>query len=215
MQTIPRVLALLCLILQPLGARAEGERAGEFDYYVISLSWSAAWCALEGDARRDPQCDTGRGLTFVLHGLWPQYEEGWPTYCRTGERDPTRAETAAMADIMGGAGLAFYQWKKHGRCSGLSAPAYFRTARSAYGRITVPEVFADIRKPLEIPAKVIEDAFLEANPGLSGDEITITCKDGRIEEVRLCLTSDLELRQCGADVVKDCTLSDAVLEPIR
>ena len=28
-------------------ARAEGEPAGDFDYYVMSLSWSAAWCALE------------------------------------------------------------------------------------------------------------------------------------------------------------------------
>lgn len=204
---------LAALLAGPL--RADGERAGDFDYYVLSLSWSASWCALEGDARDDPQCDRGRGLTFVLHGLWPQYEDGWPQYCRTAERDPTRGETAAMADVMGGAGLAFYQWKKHGRCSGLSAPDYYRTAREAFGRVKVPKVFRDVSRPLTLPASVIEDAFLEANPGLDRDQITITCAEGLIQEVRLCLTPDLGFRRCGTDAIRDCRLKDAVLEPVR
>jgi ribonuclease T2 len=208
------LLALAALCWAP-AARAEGERAGDFDYYVLSLSWSAAWCTLEGDARGDPQCEGGRGLTFVLHGLWPQHEDGWPSFCRTAERDPTRAQTAAMADIMGGAGLAFYQWKKHGRCSGLSAEAYFRTARKAYEAVTIPDLFALVDRPLSLPASVIEDAFLEANPALTRDQITITCKDGRIQEARLCLTRDLIPRRCGADVIRDCRLRDAILEPVR
>lgn len=195
--------------------RAEGERAGDFDYYVLSLSWSAAWCALEGDSRDDPQCDDGRGLTFVLHGLWPQYEDGWPSFCRTVERDPTRAETAAMADIMGGAGPAFHQWKKHGRCAGLSAPDYFRTARAAYDRVAIPGFLADVSRRLQVPAAVIEDAFLEANPDLVRDQITITCKEGLIQEARICLTRDLGFRRCGDDVIRDCRLPDAVLEPVR
>ena len=196
-------------------ARAEGEQAGEFDYYVLSLSWSAAWCALEGDSRDDPQCDDGRGLTFVLHGLWPQHEEGWPAFCRTAQRDPTRAQTAAMADIMGGAGPAFHQWKKHGRCSGLSAPDYFRTARAAYDRVAIPGFLADVSRRLQVPAAVIEAAFLEANPDLARDQITITCKAGLIREARICLTRDLDFRRCGVDVIRDCRLPDAVLEPVR
>lgn len=196
-------------------AKAEGERAGDFDYYVLSLSWSAAWCALEGDSRNDPQCDDGRGLTFVLHGLWPQYDVGWPSFCRTVERDPTRAETAAMGDVMGGSGPAFYQWKKHGRCSGLPARDYFDTARKAYQRVEIPALFADVSRSLTLPASVIEDAFLEANPGLARDQITITCKDGLIQEARVCLTRDLGFRRCGDDVIRDCRLTDAVLEPVR
>jgi ribonuclease T2 len=210
-----RVLLALAMVCLGSGVRAEGEAAGDFDYYVLSLSWSAAWCALEGDARNDPQCDEGRGLTFILHGLWPQHEEGWPSFCRTGKRDPSRAQTAEMADIMGGSGLAFYQWKKHGRCSGLSAEDYYRTARQAFDRIRVPELFARVDQPLALPASVIEDAFLEANPGLARDQITITCKDGLIEEARICLSRDLAPRPCGQDVIRDCRLSDAILEPVR
>ena len=194
---------------------AEGERAGDFDYYVMSLSWSSNWCALEGDARDDPQCDAGRGLTWVLHGLWPQYEDGWPSFCRTPHTDPSRAETAAMADIMGGAGLAFYQWKKHGRCSGLSATNFFQTARAAYDSIQLPEVFENITRDLTLPASVIEDAFLEANPTLSRDQITITCKADMIQEARICLTKDLSPRRCGDDVIRDCRLKEAGLEAVR
>lgn len=208
------IWAILSLLLAT-PARAEGERAGDFDYYVMALSWSSNWCALEGDARDDPQCDAGRGLTWVLHGLWPQYETGWPSFCRTGAADPSRSDTAAMADIMGGSGLAFYQWKKHGRCSGLPASEYYKTARTAYGSIKLPEVFEAITRDLTLPASVIEDAFLEANPTLERDQITITCKSDMIAEARICLTKSLSPRRCGTDVIRDCRLQDAGLEAVR
>ena len=196
--------------------RAEGERAGDFDYYVLSLSWSAAWCALEGDSRNDPQCDAGRGLSFVLHGLWPQYEDdGWPSYCRTGESDPSRGLTAAQADVFGGAGLAFYQWKKHGRCSGLSATGYYDAARVAFESVTVPEVFRKLRREVNLPADVVEEAFLEANPQLSPRQVFVTCDEGMIQEVRICLDRDLSPTDCPASTARACTLRDAVMEPVR
>ena len=194
-------------------ARAEGERAGAFDYYVLSLSWSPTWCALEGDARGSPQCE--RPFGWVLHGLWPQNERGWPSYCLTGERDPSRADTAAMADVMGTSGLAWHQWQKHGRCSGLSSEDYFALSRLAFERVERPGLLRRLDRAVEIPAAVIEEAFLEANPDLWADAITVTCRSGRIQEARVCLTRDLEPRTCGVDVVRDCTMTDALLEPVR
>jgi ribonuclease T2 len=120
-----------------------------------------------------------------------------------------------MAEIMGGSGPAFHQWKKHGRCSGLSADDYFRTAREAHAMVTIPELFQRIDRSLTLPASVIEEAFLEANPDLNPDQIAITCKDGLIQEARICLTRDLAPRRCGADVLRDCRLPDAVLKPVR
>lgn len=210
------LLAMVAAFCLTAGAvRADGERAGDFDYYVMALSWSANWCAETGDDRRDPQCDAGRGITFVLHGLWPQYERGYPSYCRTGQSDPSRADTAAMADVFGGAGAAFYQWKKHGRCAGLPARDYYATARKAFGEVRISSVFPKINKDLKVPAEVIEGAFLEANLGLSRDQVTVTCSAGRIQEVRICLTKDLEPRRCGPDVIRDCTLKDAELRAVR
>ncbi len=211
-----RMLKTFCLaLLIATPAMSENEPAGDFDYYVLSLSWTPSWCDLEGDARRSPQCDAGRGFGFTLHGLWPQYERGWPSYCRTIARDPSRSQTAAMADITGSPGLAWYEWKKHGRCSGLSAARYFETARAAYDSITRPPILRKLQEPHKLPASVIESAFLAANPGLEPDQITVTCKAGLIQEVRICLTKDLQLRDCGADTRRDCSLQDALLEPIR
>ncbi len=206
---------ILALLLMTRVAMAEGERAGDFDYYVLSLSWSPNWCALEGDARQSPQCDDGQGFGWVLHGLWPQYEAGWPSYCRTVERDPSRAQTGEMADIMGTSGAAWYQWKKHGRCSGLSAPDYLELARRAYGAVVRPAVFRKLTNPVRLPARVVEDAFVSANPGMVRKNITITCKQGRIQEARICLTKNLKLRKCGTKVIRDCSISDAFFAPMR
>lgn len=203
---------LLLLLFSATIARADGERAGEFDYYVLSLSWSPTWCALEGEARGSPQCD--RPLGWVLHGLWPQYERGWPANCPTVHRNPSRSQTEAMADIMGTSGLAWYQWQKHGRCSGLAAEDYYRLARLAYERVNRPDVLRKLDRPVKLPASVIEEAFLQANPGLTADMLTITCKDGRIQEARLCLTRDLTPRPCAPDVRRDCTMTNALLDPI-
>lgn len=194
-------------------ARADGERAGDFDYYVLALSWSPNWCALEGDARNAEQCE--RDFGWVLHGLWPQYEDGWPAYCPTNARAPSRQLTAEQADIFGAGGAAWYQWKKHGVCSGLEADTYYDTARRAYEAVNRPPVLRKIDRTFRIPAKVIEDAFLQANPDWEEDMITITCRDGHIQEARLCLTTDLEPRRCGRDTIRDCTLDKALFEPIR
>lgn len=206
---------LAVLALMPLPALAEGERAGEFDYYVLSLSWSPTFCALTGDARDEDQCDPRHDHSFTLHGLWPQYELGWPSYCRTSARDPSRADTRAMADIMGSSGLAWHEWKKHGRCSGLSAEDYFVASRLAYERVQIPDVLAELDRDVKLPASVVEDAFLEANPGLARNMITITCEAGRIDEARICLTRDLDFRACGEDTIRDCRMQDALMEAVR
>ncbi|MBD3785559.1 MAG: ribonuclease T2 [Sphingomonadales bacterium] len=214
-----RVVAIAAFVALALtagaAAQAEGERAGDFDYYVLSLSWSPGWCATDGAGRGASQCDPRMDAHFVLHGLWPQYEKGYPSYCRTTARDPSRAQSAAMEDIMGSDGAAWYQWKKHGRCAGLAAADYYATASAAYGAITIPDVFKRLNKDVKLPARVVEEAFLEANPGLAREEITITCADGRIQEARICLTKDLTPRKCGPDVIRDCTMSDALMEKVR
>lgn len=208
------VLAFLCLTTAG-NARADRDRAGEFDYYVLSLSWSPTWCAIEGDARGADQCDARHDHGWVLHGLWPQYHRGWPADCATTERPPSRAMTRKMEDIMGSAGLAWHQWNKHGRCTGLSASAYYALSRKAYARLNRPDIFRKLKDPVRLPASVVEDAFLKANPGLTRDMLTITCRDGRIQEARLCLSKSLDPVPCGRDVIRDCTLKDALFDPVR
>jgi ribonuclease T2 len=210
-----RLMSVLLLAALSIGSslRAEGDRAGEFDYYVMALSWSPNWCVLEGDARNAEQCESDAG--WLLHGLWPQYHRGWPDYCPTVERAPSRRMTGEMTDIMGSGGLAWHQWKKHGACSGLSAAQYYALSREAYGKITRPEAFRKLDKSVTLPASLVEEAFIKANPQLEPDMITVTCRDGHIQEVRICLSKGLDPVPCGRDVVRDCRMTDARFEPLR
>ncbi|MEP3052834.1 ribonuclease T2 [Ascidiaceihabitans sp.] len=207
--------AFLIWLTATLPALSEGEKAGQFDYYVMALSWSPNWCALEGDSRNSPQCEARHDHGWILHGLWPQFHRGFPSYCPTAERPPSRGMTNAMADTMGTGGLAWHQWKKHGTCTGLSAAQYYALSREAYATVTRPEVFRKLTKDVKLPASVVEDAFLKANPTLERDGVTITCKQAHIQEARICLSRDLKPVPCGQDVVRDCKMKDALFTPVR
>ena len=212
--TVMASFAILAACLAAGAARAE-DRAGDFTHYVLALSWNASWCALEGEAEGAGQCEPRHDFGFTLHGLWPQHEDGWPEYCRTRHADPSRADTAAMADIMGSGGLAWYQWKKHGRCAGLPADEYFALAREAFAAIEQPELLERLDRAVRVAPDVVEEAFLEANSGLAPDQLAVTCRDGLLQEVRICLTRDLQPRACAPKVERGCTASSIELPPVR
>ncbi|MEM8625228.1 MAG: ribonuclease T2 [Pseudomonadota bacterium] len=207
-------LGLLAACLIPALARAS-DVAGRFDYYVLALSWQPSWCASEGDERGARSCDAGTGTGFIMHGLWPQNFQSWPEYCRAKGRDATRSETAAMADVMGSSGLAWHQWKKHGRCSGLSPAAYFERARTAFEAVTRPALLRRIGRPVRIDASVVEAAFLDVNPALTPASTVVTCRGRWISEVRICLTREhLMPRPCTGPAARACT-KPATLPPLR
>ncbi|MGR3466680.1 MAG: ribonuclease T2 family protein [Shimia sp.] len=208
------MLRCLLVLLWPFAAFADGERAGDFDYYVLAMSWTPNFCALEGDSKDAPQCDAA-GVGWSLHGLWPQNERGWPAFCAGPQRNPSRRETSERADLFGSGGYAWHQWNKHGRCSGLEAQAYYDLSAEAFESVTKPDVFRRLPNAVTLPASVVEQAFLEENPTLAPDMLTVTCRAGHIQEVRVCLSKALVPRFCGPDVVRDCTATDALLEPLR
>jgi ribonuclease T2 len=209
------VVLIAALVLAPPGTSGAGGRAGEFDYYVLALSWNAAWCEAEGTGRGAAQCNPDLDIGFTLHGLWPQHIIGWPEFCKTPKRDPSRSETAAMADIMGSGGLAWYQWKKHGRCTGLDPADYFIHAQKAWQAIERPELLRRVRLPARIAPSAIEQAFLEVNAGLAPEGVTVTCNDRKFREVRICLSKDMTPRPCTGATARDCEISDPLFTPMR
>ena len=213
MNFLARVAVLLVLAGTTAAAQ---DQAGDFDHYVLALSWSPSWCRVEGEAQGAPQCDPGRDRGWGLHGLWPQHLRGWPAYCPTAARDPSRAETAALAGLFGSADAAWHQWKKHGRCSGLGPGAYFDLARAAYRGISRPNGLRRLGAEARLDPNEVEAAFLDANPDLEPNGIVVTCRDGLIREVRICLTRSLAPRACTPEVLDDaCRADRALLPPVR
>jgi ribonuclease T2 len=206
----------LAMAVSGQSARAQ-DRAGVFDYYILVLSWTPSWCEFEGDSRGDARCDSGERNGWKVHGLWPQFDDGgWPEYCQAVNPAPSRIQTAAMADIMGASGLAWHQWNKHGSCSGLTSRAYYQHIRDALNVAEVPDLFSRIDRELTVSPDVIEAAFLEVNPEMGPDMMAVTCLSGDIQEIRICLSTDLEPRECGLDVLRQaCRSRSADLPPLR
>jgi len=121
--------AVLGMMLAFAGAQGRRPDApGQFDYYILSLSWSPSFCeTATGNARRQ-QCGP-RPFSFVVHGLWPQYERGFPESCQVPPPRLDRNIMRGMLDLMPAPGLVFHEWDQHGTCSGLPPREYFDLVR--------------------------------------------------------------------------------------
>lgn len=198
--------------------QARGE-AGQFDFYVLALSWSPGYCASPAGQRDDAQCAPGRQFAFVLHGLWPQYEKsGWPQSCPVEGGGVDRATVEAMLDIMPSPRLVRHEWEKHGTCSGLSANDFFEESREAFQKVKIPEAYRAPLKQITVNPAAMRKAFGAANPEFGENGFAVVCtNNGRfLQEVRACLNKELDGRACNAQVARDQCRSDSVImRPVR
>src|SRR5215831_680810 len=166
----PALAAALMLLLSALAVPAQDTRQnepGQFDYYVLSLSWSPSFCDAAGErAAKQPECGE-RPYSFVVHGLWPQYEKGFPEYCQVPAPRLDRGVVSSIIDLMPAPRLIFHEWDRHGTCSGLSARAYFETIRKARAVVKIPTEFLELSSELTVTPNDVEEAFVKANPGLT------------------------------------------------
>ncbi len=117
MRMIRRLAATIAFVLPTLfrlGTALAQQTAppGQFDYYLLTLSWSPTYCATHrGPAARE-ECGQHRG--FIVHGLWPQNENGtWPALCRD-VQPMSRERVAKELPIMPNAEMIAHEWEKHG-----------------------------------------------------------------------------------------------------
>ncbi|MGP0095284.1 MAG: ribonuclease T2 family protein [Xanthobacteraceae bacterium] len=192
---------------------------GKFDFYLLALSWSPSYCEASHerapDRAPDQQCGA-RPFSFVVHGLWPQYEAGFPEFCQVPAPRLDRGAVSSMLDLMPSPRLVFHEWDRHGTCSGLSARAYFETVRKARAVVKIPPEFLQVEKPLSLSPDQVEEAFVKANAGLSRAAISVSC-DGkqRLSEVRLCLGKDLQFRDCPDADRRACRREQVVMPAVR
>jgi ribonuclease T2 len=223
MRCFSRILFSLGLLTFAAGTASAQDRRqnapGEFDFYVLSLSWSPSFCEAaseRGNSGRSQaaQCG-GRPFSFVVHGLWPQYERGFPEYCQRPSPRLDRNIMSSMLDLMPAPGLIFNEWDKHGTCSGLAARAYFENIRKARAAVKIPEEFLQLSEQKSISPDALEAAFIKVNPGLSSSAISVTCTSRRLSEVRVCMSKDLQFRACEEIDRRACRRDEVVMPPIR
>jgi ribonuclease T2 len=197
--------------------RREGE-PGQFDFYVLSLSWSPSFCAAAAERGRGraPSLQCGaRPFSFVVHGLWPQYERGFPENCQVPAPRLDHRIVDAMLDLMPAPRLVYNEWDKHGTCSGLSARDYFAAIRKARSAVTIPADYVSPQKPLSVTPDAVDEAFIKANPGLAKGDVAVLCDRRRLTEVRLCLSKDLKFRACPQVAKRSCRNDNILMPPLR
>jgi ribonuclease T2 len=220
----PAIFALfvLSLTLAARPASAQDPRQnepGKFDFYVLALSWSPSFCeasAERGRGNRSAQQQCGeRPYSFVVHGLWPQYEKGFPEFCQVPAPRLDRNIVSSMLDLMPAPRLIFNEWDKHGTCSGLTARGYFESVRKARAVVKIPEQFLDVKEPLTVTPDEVEDAFVKVNPGLTRASVAVTCDSRRISEVRICMSREFQFRDCPEIDQRACRRDKLVMPPVR
>ncbi len=214
-------LAVSLLVVVASAASSEGSgqnEPGQFDFYVLSLSWSPSFCASaeeRGNGRAPTMQCGARPYSFVVHGLWPQYDKGFPEYCQMPAPRLNHDIVSSMLDLMPAPHLIFNEWDKHGTCSGLAPRAYFETVRKARAVVKIPPEYTGLQEALSVTPTGVEDAFVKANPGLSASGMAVECDKKRLTEIRICLSKDLQFRDCPEIARRTCRREQLLMPPLR
>lgn len=196
--------------------------AGKFDYYTMVMSWSPTHCSMAEEGRDEQQCarQDGQRYGFVLHGLWPQYEKGYPEACPTGRKPfVPRPVIDGMLDIMPSSGLVIHEFKLHGTCSGLGPEDYYKLSRALFTRVRIPDRY---RNPFEtqfVAPRELVGEFMRANPWLRPEMVAVNCggPGNRLRDIRVCMTPDGTPRTCGQNENqrKLCRAEQMHVPPVR
>ncbi len=172
-----------------------------FDFYLLNLSWSPEFCATHTNST-----ECGRGLGFVVHGLWPQDARGgYPEDC---SEAPGPANPQSYTDIMPTISLIQHEWHAHGTCSGLTPDAYFTTIRRAYAAVKIPSGIGSRNDRDGVTPDQLLARFQAANRGYPAGSFALSCGNNRLTAVEICLDKNLQpeacqgVRSCRANVIQ-------------
>lgn len=213
--TLPAaILCFFCAALCLAALRQHGapKSQGEFDYYLLSLSWAPSYCAGHPNDR-SAECRAGQRANFVLHGLWPQSDGGQPpTNCAPAS--PVSAAVARhMLQYFPSRSLIQHEWSTHGTCSGFSSADYFGKVEQAFNGVKIPDEFRNLDRGQTLSVKEIEQSFASVNNG-PVEAFRISCHAGELVGVEVCLSKDLQYQACTQSA-RECPVPQVLMRPVK
>nr|XP_043636075.1 ribonuclease 2-like [Erigeron canadensis] len=189
----------------------------EFDYFTLALVWPPTYCTRSTKCCKQSGCCRGENnpSVFTISGLWPDYNDGtYPSCCEgpsfnANEISPLQGVmdtywpsfSCKMSKTCNNTKVSFWasEWEKHGTCA---APVtggqynFFQTAINLYSAYNVSEVIFGAgyvpsnseTYPSSGIISALENAF-HATP-------QIKCKNGALQDLRICFTKDFKFRDC-------------------
>jgi len=186
------------------------EGGGQFDYYLLALSWAPNYCAGH-PSDHSSECRIGGHKTFVLHGLWPQAGSGPPPMSCTRASPVASATVDHMLNFMPSRGLIQHEWEKHGTCSGVSAQNYFGQAEQAFTHVQVPQQYSSLNHEQQFNVADVEKSFAEANHAPL-QAFRVSCHAGELVSLEVCVDKNLQYRSC-TESVRECPVNQVDMKP--
>jgi ribonuclease T2 len=213
--------AITCLILaggvygKSHKRKTSDNQQSTFAYYLLALSYAPDFCS-EPQGVKDPrECGSGRHIGFVVHGLWPQGENGrGPEKC--GNSSPvSQSIVQLMLKYIPTESLIQHEWATHGTCSGLNAADYFAAVRKARDSVSLPNELNQPAQKLQLSPAQIEAKLAAANPTFPPGAFRTSCyADAELQEVRVCFNKDLSPRACTSSA-GECSRATLTILPVR
>ena len=203
----------------PAAQLSSGGKPGLFDFYVLALSWSPDYCATSAGVSDPQQCSVGRKLGFVLHGLWPQYDRGYPSEC-SAVKLPADVK-ARFPALYPSPALYDHEWQKHGTCTGLTPQEYLALSQQIKDSVVIPAAYRTPEQPLRVTTAQLKWDFTSTNPGLRDGSLATMCSgSGRyLQELYVCFFSDGKPATCSTeihtDAAKSCGRADFLVRNTR
>jgi ribonuclease T2 len=189
---------------RPATVAAQPAVTQNFDYYLLNLSWSPEFCHSHPNAT---ECI--RHSAFVLHGLWPQNNNG--TYPQDCSAEPGPRDPVAFSDIYPDPGLLIHEWRTHGTCSGLSPDAFFKLARNAFHSVAIPPTLSHLDHQISMPPSQILDLFTAANPSIPRSSLALSCGNNYLTAIEVCLNKSAQPTACGP--IRSCRANTVRITP--
>ncbi len=168
---------------------------GQFDFYLLNLSWSPEFCHGHPGA---PECAQHRA--FTLHGLWPQNNDGtYPEHC---SEAPGPTSPSQYADIYPDPALLQHEWQTHGTCSGLVPDQYLALARRADQTIRIPNELLTLTQSITLTPAQLRALIKGSNPAIPASSLAVSCGNNYLTAIEICLDKTLQPASCSA--VKTC-----------
>jgi ribonuclease T2 len=166
--------------------------------YRLELTVPATFCRR---AENDPACeDFPKASALQLHGLWPNYQSGYPEgHCPSNECRERPPADGRYCDYPAPPGvyqatwwpelkpymaatekcLERHEWVKHGTCSPMSADRYFRWSLETTRRIAgALSGFTDQR----VTRRRFDEQVRQELPDLAGS-LRLNCKRGALSSL--------------------------------
>ena len=212
------------LISEPVvpAARAGSapERAGEirllrFRAVVVAVLLCRQRGTQSPDERRATR-NAGRGrFPSSCTGCGRNMSAAFRNSARCRRRGSTATSVASMLDLMPGPRLVYHEWDRHGTCSGVPANAFFDTIRKARAVVKIPPQYLDLQSPLTVTPDAGRGRLRCRQSGADAGGHRRHLRRPPARRGAICLTRDLQFRDCPEIDRRSCKRDKLVMPPVR